>query len=236
MKGYYKNWYQHYLKLEEEKEKEVQRGYYSNLAPKESQDKVKNQAPEGLQEEKSEISEIRTIVPVKKKKKKRVSFFNILLPVALISGFSFLWYQMDIGSTRQLVDEALVFVGVREKTIDVVSYHTSLLDQHVEFAEKVAAYINGEGEISFDDLELIYDEIRAMHMRVIEVSEEEHEEVIRLWLFKISSTHQMMNDLVSDEDAEVAAINIDAAHSQFVIDQREIAALIRAELMIGEDL
>jgi len=228
MKGYYKNWYQHYLKLEKEKEKEMQRGYYSNLAPKESQEKVKDQAPEGLQEEESKISEIRSIRPVKKKKK-GFSFFNLLLPVALISGFIFLWYQMDIGPTRQLVDEALVFVGVREETVDVVSYHRSLLDQHVAFAEKVAAYLNGEDEISIDDLELIYDEIRAIHMRVIEVSEEEREDVIGLWLFKISSTHQMMNDLISDED-------VDVTYAQFVIDQREMAERIRVALMIGEDL
>ena len=226
MKGYYKNWYQHYLELEKEKEKEIQRGYYSNLASKENKGKAESGIPERLQEEKGKILEIKPVVPVKRKKKK-FGLVGVLLPITTITGFIFLWYQLDIGPTRHLINDALVFAGIREEVIDVVSYHTSLLDQHVEFAEKVAAYINGEGEISFGDLELIYDEIRATHMRVIEVSEEEHAEAIRLWLFKISSTHQMMNDLISDDDIDVA---------QFMIDQREIAALIKAELLIGEDL
>ena len=226
MKGYYKNWYQHYLKLEKQKEEEVQRGYYSNLAPKESQDKAVDVVQEKVSSDKSKVSELQPVMmPVKKGKFK---LLGALLPMATILGFAFLWYQLDVGPTRRLVNDALVFAGIREEALDVVSYHTSLLDQHVEFAEKVAAYINGDGEISFGDLELIYDEIREMHMRVIEVSEEEHEEAIRLWLFKISSTHQMMNDLINDDDIEVA-------HAQFVIDQQEIAAMIRAELMVGEE-
>jgi len=231
MKGYYKNWYQHYLKLEEEKEKEMQRGYYSNLAPKKSQDKVENLAPAQAEEEQSkdlDIQEVRSVQrkrPVKRQKKR----FGILLPIVLILGFAFIWYQMDIGPARHLVNEALVFAGVREEAIDVVSYHEHLLDLHVLFVEEVNAYLNGESGTSFGDVQLIYDDIRNTHMRVIEVSEQEHEEVIRLWLFKISSTHQMMHDLASEEDAT-------ESHAQFVIDQREIGELIRAELMIGEDL
>jgi len=230
MKGYYKNWYQHYLKLEKEKEKEIQRGYYSNLAPKESKDKIENQGSDQLQEEKSKVSEGQPIILVKKKKRK-FRFLGVLLPVVTISGFIFLWYQLDVGPIRRLVDDALVFAGAREEAIDVVSYHTSLLDQHVEFAERVAAYISGENELSFDNLELMYDEIRATHTRVIEVSEGEHAEAIRLWAFKIASTQQMMSDLLIDDDDDLVE-----AHAQFVIDQREIAVLIRAELLIGEGL
>jgi len=231
MKGYYKNWYQHYLKLEEEKEKEMQRGYYSNLAPKESQDKVENPEPAQLEEEQSkdlDIQEVKSVQrkrPVKKKKKR----LGILLPVALISGFTFIWYQMDIGPVRHLVNEALVFAGVREESIDVVSYHEYLLDLHVLLGEKIATYLNEESHSNFDDIQMTYDDIRRAHMRVIEVSGQEHEEAIRLWLFKISSTHQMMHDLASEED-------ITEAYAQFVIDQREIGEMIRAALMIGEAL
>jgi len=225
MKGYYKNWYQHYLELEVQKEKDSKRGYYSNLASKEAD--TENATLERGQENKGRIPEIQSLTKTRKNKKK-FSLLGALLPIATISGFIFLWYQMDAGPVRHLVGEALVFVGVREAAIDVMSYHTSLLDQHVEFAEKVAAYINGEDELSFDDLDSLYDEIRATHMRVVEISDEEHAEAIRLWSFKMSSAQQMMNDLIIDED-------IDTAHAQFMIDQQELATMIRAELMIEEE-
>ena len=226
MNGYYKNWYQHYLEVEEQKEQAAKRGYYSNLTPgaHETEDRILD----GWKEEKSKIPAGKPFVPARKKKQ-RGGFLGVLLPIATIAGFIFLWYQMDAGPVRHLVNEALVFAGIREEVIDVVSYHTSLLDQHVVFAEKVAAYISGEDELSFDDLDLLYEEIRATHMRVIEVSEEEHAEAIRLWSFKIASTNQMMNDLIIDND-------IKEAHEQFVVDQREIAAMIRAELMIEEGM
>lgn len=226
MEGYYKNWYQHYLELEKKKEKDAQRGYYSNLAPPE--EKTDHPVPESRKEETHQLPEVAPVIPIKKKKKK-FRLFGILLPISTILGFVFLWYQMDIGPTRQLVDEALVFAGIREEAIDVISYHTSLLDQHVAFAEKVATFINGEDELSFDDLELMFNEIRATHTQVVEISEEEHAEAVRLWSFKIASTQQMMTDLIIDED-------IDEAHAQFIIDQREIADMIRAELMIEEEL
>ena len=226
MKGYYKNWYQHYLELEKEKEKKIQRGYYSNLAP--TEEKVENNVPESRKEE-DKRPEIEPFVGESKKKKKFRLFgiFGILLPISTLLGFTFLWYQMDIGPVRHLVDEVFVMARLREETIDVVSYHTSLLDQHVAFAEKVATFINGEDALSFDDLEAMFDEIRETHARVVELSEAEYEEAVRLWSFKISSTQQMMIDLIIDKDVE-------EAYAQFTIDQREIGELIRAELLIGE--
>ena len=225
--SYYKNWYQHYLELEEQKEQEAKRGYYSNLTPKENETEIR--VPERLQEEKSKIPVGKPFVPVRKKKS-GFHFLGVLLPIATILGFIFLWYQMDVGPVRHLVNEGLVFAGIREEAVDVIGYHVSLLDQHVEFAEKVASYINGENELSFDDLDSLYEEIRTTHMRVVEVSEEvRYAEAVRLWSYKIASTHQMMNDLIFDSDVE-------GAHEQFIADQQALAALIRTELMTMEGI
>ena len=223
MKGYYKNWYQHYLELEEKKEIEARRGYYSDFVVPEKG--AENQMPESRKGFNHKYPNVQSA----KKEKKRSTRLGALLPVATILGFIFLWYQMDAGPVRHLVNEALVFARVREVAVDVISYHTNLLDQHIEFAEKVSAYINREGELSFDDLESLYDEIRATYTQVVEVSDEEHKEVIRLWSHKMSSTGKMMNDLIIDDD------DIIAAHAQFVIEQEELAALIRQELMLEED-
>ena len=229
MKGYYKNWYQHYLDQEEQKGKDVQRGYYSNFASPESEAQRKPEYSQmGRQEEMYTTPKFQHIKSMKKRKT-QPRFLSALLPVATIFGFIFLWYQMDAGPVRHLVNEALVFARVREATIDVISYHTNLLDQHVEFAEKVSAYIDREGELSFDDLESLYDEIRAAYIQIIEISEIEHEEAIRLWSYKISNTQQMMNDLIIIDDDDIIAV-----HAQFMMDQEELALLIRAELMIEE--
>ena len=227
MNRYYKNWYQHYLELEEQKEHDVMRGYYTNLIPKENE--AITRIPERLQEEKRKIPAGKPYVPVRKQKK-GFHFLGVLLPIATILGFLFLWYQIDVGPIRHLVNEAFIFVGIREETVDVISYHTSLLNQHVEFAEKVAAYINGENELSFADLDSLYEEIRATHMRVVEVSGDEgYAEALRLWSFKIASTNQMMNDLIFDSDVK-------GAHEQFIADQQAIAALIKAELLTMEGI
>ena len=225
MKGYYKNWYQHYLELEEKKGKDVQRGYFSNLVFKDEE--AEHQMPECRQEVNYKTPKFHPVRPLKKKKQFRL--LNALLPGAVILGFIFLWYQMDAGPVRHLVNEALVFARVRAVTLDVISYHTNLLDQHVEFAEKVSAYINREGELSFDELESLYDEIRSTYIQVVENSEEEHAEAIRLWSHKILSTQQMMSDLIIDNEDDIIA-----AHAQFVINQQELATLIREELMIEE--
>jgi len=227
MKGYYKNWHQHYMDLKEQREKEKGRGYYSNIAPLETEGGNQKQVPDYHQGVKSKIPNFQPARPVKRKKNK-FRFLGALLPITTILGFIFLWYQMDAGPVRHFVNEALVFTGIREATIDVVSYHTSLLDQHVEFAEKVSAYINGEDELSFDEIDLLYDEIKATHMRVVEVSDVEYEEALRLWSFKISSIQQLMNNLnIDDEDAQ-------AVYAQFMIEQQELASMIRAELLIEE--
>lgn len=225
MKGYYKNWYQHYLEEQEQKGKELQRGYYTNFAPPETE--VDHQTSEYQQGEVSRMQRYQPYRPMKKKKNK-FRLLSALLPMTIIVGFVFLWYQMDAGPVRHLVNEALVLTRIREATADVVSYHTILLDQHAEFSEKVSAIVNGDEDFSFEDLDLLYEEIQATYMRVVEVSEVEHEEAIRLWSYKISNTKQMMDDLISDDDGIVAA------HAQFEIEQQELAMMIRSELMMDD--
>jgi len=234
MKGYYKNWYQHYLEVEKEKEKEVQRGYYSNLAEKKEVLPQREKAV--MDSEKEHHTEIE-VVPIsggrgKKRKDKKKGKFRIIgffLPVMTIFGFVFLWYQMDVGPIRRITHEALVLAGIREEAVDVVSYHTSLLDQHTAFAEKIAAYITGEGETDFESLQLIYDEIRSQHLEIAQVSGDDYDEANRLWPFMLYSTSQMMNDLVTSDD-------IDDAHEQFVSDQEEIEAMIRNALGLDVDI
>ena len=221
MKGYYKNWYQHYLEVEEQKGKELQRGYYANFTRPETE--FEQRIPEYQQGENSRMQKYKPFRPMRKKKNK-FNFFSALLPMTIIVGFVFLWYQMDAGPVRHLVNEALVLTRIREATADVVSYHTILLEQHAEFSEKVSAYVNGEEDLSFDDLDILYEEIQATYMRVVEVSEVEHEEAMRLWSFKISNTEQMMDNLTNDDDGIVAA------HAQFEIEQQELATMIRLEL------
>jgi len=228
MKGYYKNWYQHYLELEQQKKKDEQRGYYSNLAPEDKKSKAEKQFSEGRAEKNNKVLEEEPVIIVKKKKRKH-RLLGVLLPITTIMGFVFLWYQMDIGPIRQFVNDALVVVGIREEAIDVIGYHTSLLDQHVTFAENVAMYINGEDELTFTDLELMYNEIRASHRHVVEISREEHAEAVRIWSIKISNVTHMMNGLLEEDD-------IGEIHVQFIADQQEMVELIRAELVIGEEL
>jgi hypothetical protein len=225
VKGYYKNWYQHYLELEKQKEKEVQRGYYSNLTR--SENKAENRIPARLQGEKSKVPEGPLFTRVKKKKKFKL--FSVLLPISTILGFIFLWYQMDIGPIRSLAHEVLGFAGIRQEVVDVVSYHINLLDQHIAFAEKVAVYLTSEDEADFESLQLIYDEIRINHIEVAKVSGDDYKEVIRLWPFMLSNTSQMMRELITVDDVEVA-------HKQFISTQEEIEAMIRNALGVGEEI
>ena len=226
MKGYYKNWYQHYLALEKQKEKEIQQGYYSNLAPKEKV--VEDPVLEEKNIEKKQHSSDQPVTPFKQKKKP-FKLVSLCLPLSTALGFTFLWYQMGVEPVRRFVGETLVFAGIRaEETVDVISYHTTLLDQHLAFAEEIATYISGESELGFEDLELMFNDIRDKHSHVVEISEETHAEAVRLWSFKLASTTQMMNDLLSETD-------LDSAHAQFVVDQREITAMIQAELLIEEE-
>jgi len=221
MKGYYKNWYQHYLEEQEQKGKELQRGYYANYTPPETE--FEQRIPEYQQGENNRMQKYQPIRSLRKRKNK-FSLVSALLPMTIIVGFVFLWYQMDAGPVRHLVNEALVLTRIREATADVVSYHTTLLDQHAEFAEQVSAYINDEGDFSFNDLDLLYEEIQTTYMRVVEVSEVEHEEAMRLWSYKISNTEKMMDDLTNEDDGIVAA------HAQFEMEQQELASMIRLEL------
>lgn len=225
MKGYYKNWYQHYLKLEAEKQKEIQRGYYSNLAAKATEAGV---VPAGMPE--TSVGELeRLIIPDKKtgKRKKRFRILNLFMPTVIVFGFLFLWYQLDLGPIRQFTNNSLVFVGLRDETVNVISYHVALLDQHLEFADRLALYINGEHELSFEDLDNLYDEIRLKHGHILEISPNDAP-VNRLWDFKIASLKQMLNELIIDED-------IVTAHAQFTADQQEIATMIRSELDLCDE-
>jgi len=224
MKGYYKNWYQHYLKVEAQKEQDMKRGYYSNLPTKE--EKSEREQSEETQDDVNPVLRIQTIEPMRKKKRKRF-LLNILLPVAMLAGFVFLWYQMDVGPIRYFANEALVLTGLREPAIDVSGYHTSLLDQHLEFAEKIASYINSEGTLDFSELELMLDDLREKHLQIIEISGESHAEVMRLWSLKMASTGQMMDDLMSDDQVDMTT-----NHEQFMLEQEEIAIMIMKELEV----
>ncbi|MCL1989415.1 MAG: hypothetical protein FWG67_00845 [Defluviitaleaceae bacterium] len=231
MQGYYKNWYQHYLEVEAQEEKERKRGYYSNLETT-TQHTIEHRKGERPQVE-TRMPPLTQPVISRKKKRKKAKRLGLMLPVSIFLGFIFLWYQMDIGPTRHLIDEALLFigiqVGIQEQTVDVISYHTSLLDRHLAFSEKVTLYIYGEDELSFADLELMYDEIRRLHLQVVEVSGTAHEDVIQLWSFKLASVAQLMHDLLVEDD-------IERAHEQFMADQQEMAGLIKVELSLGEAL
>lgn len=228
MKRYYRNWYQHYLELEAEKNREIQRGYYSNLVQHKGEDERVAAAvvPSGIP-----IDELEPVVAKKQKTKRRFRLLDLFFPLLTICTFVFVWYKLDLGPVRLFVNEALVLVGIREEatedTIDVISYHVNLLDQHVVFAEAVAKFISGGHELSFADLDVLYDEIRLRHGEVIEVSLNVHDEAVRLWGFKVASAQQMMNNLLINEDVAMAFV-------QFLSDQAEIATLIRAELQILE--
>jgi len=231
MKGYYKNWYQHYLEVEEQKEQDMKRGYYSNLTPKEEDHDKHNKYGKHIEKKSDTIMEnenptlmIQTIEPPKKKRKKRV-LLNIFLPAITVAGFIFFWYQADIGPTRDLVNEVLVFAGLRSETVDVISYHTNLLDQHLEFVEKISLYINSEDELNFSDLELMFNDLRQQHFNIVEMTEDAHIEVLNLWSSKMAHTGQMMVDLIADDQRDIIAI-----HEQFLIEQEEIAAMIIKEL------
>lgn len=226
MKGYYKNWYQHYLAVEKQKERDEQRGYYANLAQEQEMslrsEKIKH-VPY-----KKENDDERVLVQMSQRRpqKNKFGIVNFLLPMMTVSGFVFLWYQLDIGPLRSLTHDVLVLTGIRENVVDVVSYHLSLLDQHTAFAEKIAAYVIGEDETDFESLQLIYDEIRGSHLEVTQVSGDHYEEVMRLWSFKLYSMSRMMKDLVTNEDLQ-------GAYEQFVHDQAEIASMIRIALEAG---
>ncbi|MCL2559982.1 MAG: hypothetical protein FWE07_05790 [Turicibacter sp.] len=223
MKGYYKNWYQHYLEVEKEKEQELQRGYYSNLAKKEEKPLPKNEKAERVQPEK-EASLVSTAVPTRSgRNKKRFRVLGLFLPISTVVGFGFLWYQMDIGPIREWTNEALVFVGLREEALCVVSRHTHLLEQHMAFADHVSAYLADDEDVDLETLQLMYEEIRSAHLEVGGLSGEAFEEVNRLWTFMLYSTTQMMHELTTD--GEVADV-----YEVFASDQTDIGAMIMTEL------
>ena len=138
MKGHYKNWYQHYLALEAQKERDVQRAYFSNYEP-ENLDEVAEDSEDFLS------STILENVPVKRHN--RFQLIGLLLPLVTISGFVFLWYQLDIGPVRDIVHEAFVHIGVREEINDAQA-REALLDAHARLQVAMASYVAGSEDFA----------------------------------------------------------------------------------------
>ena len=227
VKGYYKNWYQHYLEIEKEKTEDLQRGYYSNLAEKGETLSKKEKTINGHHQEENH-NEVMPVPERSGRHKKKFRVFSFLLPLMTILGFAFLWYQMDVGPIRSFTHDVLVLAGIREDVADVTHYHTSLLDQHTAFNGLLATYITVENEIDFETLQVAYNEIHDLHSEVIAVSGSQHEAVMSLWSFKLDRTSQMMKDLREDGAA--------AAYEQFISDQEETEAMIRIALGIGTEI
>lgn len=224
MKGYYKNWYQHYLEEEKEKERALKRGYYSNLPPKDEVVEIKeetNDVEAVLTEKEIVLSKV-AVVPKKKEKKRRARLGSILLPLLIIVGFIGLWYHMDVGPTREWVDVALVWTGVREAQVDVAAFHEELLDAHQVFATLVGDFVGGDATRA-DEVGAQYGKIRALHQVLLDVSSEGHEELVRLWSFKIFSTNQMMSAVHSGIDVELT-------YEQFLGELEEVGGLILLEM------
>ena len=225
MNGYYKNWYQHYQEVEKQKKQDEKRGYYSNLAEKSEQLQTNEAVITGrriLEKDKRIIH-----IPNSRGRFKKNKGKGLLLPVITVLGFIFLWYQMDLGSVRDVTNEVLVFARIREDATQVMNYHTSLLDQHTEFSEKVAAYVIGEDETDFETLQLLYDEIRTQHTEMARISGKDYEDALSLWSDKLSSMNQMMQELELGED-------LHALHEQFAKDQAELTSLIRLALGLDD--
>jgi len=223
MKGYYKNWHQHYIERELQKEEDLKVGYYTNLSPK-KEDPIL-QGSTIADDYYRNLKFGNNINEKTKKKNKGSSKFGILLPLMTFFGFVFLWYQLDMGPVREYVNLALIFVGIRDDSIDVLSYHSDLLDRHSLFSELVFGIDVVEGNFDLDELELLYSEIRQSHSQILNLSHDEYMQTMSLWALKISSTSQLMNELRNNENVELAV-------AQFEVDQRGLADRIRAELNI----
>jgi len=217
MKGYYKNWYQHYLEEEKKKDQELKRGYFSNL-PKEQPEEQEEQ----LEKTVEELS-VEEIPAPPKKRRRRIGCLGVLLPLSTILGFLFLWYQLDIGPIRDLVNEGMVLVGIREESEHIRDDHVALLEQHEAFMEEVGALDFDEG-MDLADLHELYEQLQEAHEYVIDVSTEPFDEAIRLWGFKLTSVSQMMNALENEHE------NLDDVFEEFMEDQIEIGNMIREEL------
>lgn len=222
MKGYYKNWYQHYLKLEEQKEQDIKRGYYSNLAPKEME-KARKLA---TKEEKKEIPPLQLTQPVKKKKK-RFRFLNILFPLSILATFTFIWYQMEIEFIHNFVNEALIFARIKEPAINVASYHIDLLNQHETFLYNVEVYVSGADGLSFSELERLHQNVQNKYGFVAEIDNDEYLTVVNLWTAKMGAVEQMMGILETADDPKLA-------FGAFMDEQGEFLELIRISLDVGD--
>jgi len=220
MKRYYKNWYQHYLEIEAQKEQDIKRGYYSNLPSKNEERQHKKSTLS--QDEQDQNPIVRTVEYTDKKQKKR-SLLTIILPLTALVGFVFLWYQMDIGPTRQLVDEALVFVRFREPIVEVANHNRNFLTQHLEFAEAVTVYLNHNNELEFDRLESMFYDLQERYKDIASLSEVEDIEVVELFSTKMSEVEQLMRALESEA-------NIEEAYAKFVRNQQEITTLLQEKL------
>ena len=224
MKGYYKNWYQHYLEIEEEKKKAVQRGYYANLEPKSMDEK------KPVVKKARENSESQTMAPkvkvAKSKAAKKSVLPGLLFPVFMLAGFVFLWYQLDIGPVRSWTGDALMMIGAREEptveTVDVLAPHTELLALHEVFISQMVSYIQGE----FDDFSLLlneYDQMLLRHDYFMAQIAENEPVAVNDWREKVASVSQMM--VILNEQ-----LVVDDEFAQFLTVQDQLTDLIHAQL------
>ena len=97
MKGYYKNWYQHYLELEKVKEQNLQKGYYSNLAKANQAVEQTFTSPKKPQNHNQEFEPIATNLQAEKN-------FGLLLTLILgaILGVVFLLSFFDTNSLIEI--------------------------------------------------------------------------------------------------------------------------------------
>ena len=226
MKGYYKNWYQHYKEVDEQREREIKRGYFTDIPENDYEYgrlKSSAQKPNLRDFENSYAPKRRS---VRKKRSFFGSFFGLLLPLSTILGFGFLWYQLDMGPVRTMVNDALVFVGVREDVEVVLGYHMELLERHEAFVEKVEG-LNFSEELNLAELHGLYQEIKQTHAHVNSLPYDGFTEANRLWGFNLQSVSNMMYAL--DGDLE----HIDEVFGNFILDQTEIANMVREALGIG---
>ena len=226
MKGYYKNWYQHYKEEDKRKEQELKRQYFSD------EPEVKKESKKSYRQEKVKKVQVMEddYMPKRKKYRRKRSFigglFGVLLPLSTVFGFGFLWYQLDVGPVRGLVDDALVFVGIREESEVVLGYHIDLLTQHEEFVEKVDG-LDFSNELNLVELHGLHQNILSAHEYVTSISTNAFDEANRLWGFKLTSVNEMMRALEGNDEALYEVFN------EFVTNQTEIANMVREALGIG---
>lgn len=213
MNGYYKNWYQHYLKEEEQKQKELKKAYYTNI-----ESKVEATTPSVTPTVKDDPPVV-TVEKDVKKKRKRFSIFRLFLPLTTVVGFVFLWYYMDVGPIRSIVNEALVVTGLRFETIESVISQEELINKHELFINSLINYVSYTNEEDLRNLNYLYESIKTDHQQLIESGNIRDEETLQAWTFKIFGVHQIVIELQ-------AGLDLTATYEQFINEQRDLANVI----------